>query len=252
MKGASQPIIKPPQFTGSGDLELFLTQFTDVAKINKWSPEEHLLHLRLSLTDKATDCSRGNTISEIQDTLRIRFGLSSRQARDRLRHLKRTSKQTVHELGMEAQQLTRLAYPDLRDQDLEEMALETFVQALDNKSVKRHLLASPATTVAEAVQKADEYLRIGEHSPTTVAAVQGTTETISPHMQALSDTMKGLQVLLEGQAELLKKLTEKKSIKCFECEGPHRRRFCPKLRGKENNQKKMDSGNEQGPVTNQA
>ena len=251
LKSQSQPNIKPPQYTGSGDLELFLAQFTDVAKVNKWSPEEHLLHLRLSLMDKATDCSRGSTVQEIQEMLRIRFGLNSRQARDKLRHLKKTNKQTVHELGMEAQRLTRLAYPDLREQDLEEMALETFVQALDNKSVKRHLLASPAVTVAEAVQKADEYLKIGENT-TTIAAVQGATESIPPHIQALSDTMKGLQTLLEGQAELLKKMTERKALKCFECEGPHRRRFCPKLRNKDTSQKKQEPGNEPGPVTNLA
>ena len=252
LQSQPQPNIKPLQYTGAGDLELFLAQFTDVAKVNKWSTEEHLLHLRLSLIDKATDCSRGSTVQEIQDMLRMRFGLNSRQARDKLRHLKRTTKQSVHELGMEAQRLTRLAYPDLRDQDIEEMALETFVQALDNKSVKRHLLASPATTVAEAVQKADEYLKIGENTTTSLAVVQGATETIPPHIQALSNTMKGLQTLLEGQTELLKKMTERKPLKCFECDGPHRRRFCPKLRNKNNSPGIQDSGNEQGPVTKQA
>ena len=184
--------------------------------------------------------------------LRLRFGLNPRQARDRLRHLKRTAKQSVHELGMEAQRLTRLAYPDLLDQDTEEMALETFVQALDNKSVRRHLLASPAANLAEAVQKADEFLKIGEHSSTTVTMVQGTADLSSPQMQALSETMKGLQALLEGQSELLKKMTEKKAIKCFECDGPHRKRFCPKLRNKETTERKQEPGNKPGPVTNQA
>jgi len=253
LKTQAQSHIKPPQYNGSGDLELFLTQFGDVAKVNRWSNDEHLLHLRLSLQEKAMDCSRGTTLQEIQDMLRIQFGLNSRQARDRLRHLKKTNKQTVHELGMEAQRLTRLAYPNLQPQDLEEMALETFVQALDNKSVKRHLLASPATTVAEAVQKTDDFLKIGDNSQTSVSAVQGATEVVSsPHIQALNDTIKGLQTLLEGQAELLKKLTERRQLKCFEGGGAHRKRFCPKLQNKDTPPNNQSSGNEQGPVTTQA
>ena len=54
LKSQSTPSIKPPQYSGSGDLELFLSQFADIAKVNKWSPEEHLLHFRLSLTKLLT------------------------------------------------------------------------------------------------------------------------------------------------------------------------------------------------------
>ena len=85
--------VKPPQYNGLGDLELFLLQFNDVAKVNKWSNQEHLLHLRLSLTDKAMDYSRGTTVTEVQDMLKVRFGLNSRQAREKMCHLKKTSKQ---------------------------------------------------------------------------------------------------------------------------------------------------------------
>lgn len=248
LQGGSSTKIKPPLFDGTGDVELFLLQFADVAKLNKWKSDEHLLHFRLSLTNKAIDCSRGQTISEITEMLRIRFGTSPRQAREKLRRLKKLPKQTIHDLGIETQRLTRLAYPNLREQDLEDIALEAFVQAIDSKAIKRHLLATPASTVAEAVQKADEYLQIGDNSPTIVSNIQNSsTETNSSQTtQNLHETIKGLQTLLETQTEMLKKLMERKPIKCFECGGPHRKRFCPQLKNPDVNTYKQ--GNEKGPV----
>ena len=178
--------IKPPQFDGTGDVELFLLQFNDVAKLNKWHSEEHLLHLRLSLTKNAMDCSRGKTMLEIEEMLQVRFGTSPRQAREKLRRLKRLPKQTVYELGLEAQKLTRLAYPNIGEQDLEDITLETFIQALDSKAIKRHLLATQAATVAEAIQKVDEYLQVGDNSPTMISAIQhSTTEVESSETQSM-------------------------------------------------------------------
>ena len=106
LKSQPHSIIKPPIYNGAGDLELCLGQFTD-AKINHWSQEEHLPHLRLSLTEKAAGCSRGTTITEVHELLKACVRINSRQARERLRRLKETTKQTVHELGMEVQKLTR-------------------------------------------------------------------------------------------------------------------------------------------------
>ena len=115
LKSLPYSSIKLPTYNGPGDLELFLEKFTDVAKINGWSHEEHLLHLWLSLTEKAADYSNGTTITEVHEMPNVRFGISSRPAREKLLLLKRTTKRTVHELGMEVRKLTRLSYPALRD-----------------------------------------------------------------------------------------------------------------------------------------
>ena len=83
LTGPSRRHLKPPQYSGVGDVDLFLTQFEDVAMINGWSEEESLLHLRLSLTGKARDCSRAESIAEVQVLLRSHFGVNVRQARER-------------------------------------------------------------------------------------------------------------------------------------------------------------------------
>lgn len=230
----ARPHLKPPQFSGATDIELFLDQFEDVARINRWSSDEYLLHLKLSLTDKAAECSRGSTTPEIQDSLRNRFGISQRQAREGLRNLRKTNKQSVHELSSEIKRLIKLAYPNLDEETKEEMALEAFLQALDNRAIKRHLLATPAFTLNEAVQKADDYLQVGEQIPARVTAVQDTTPTIqSIGVQQLQEMMTGFQSLLKQQTELLTQMstrsTTKPPIKCYECGGPHLKRNCPRL-----------------------
>jgi len=76
----SRNSIKPPTYNGSKDVELFLSQFRDVARINNWTAEEHLLHYRLSLTGKAMDCSRGTSIDEVTE---MRYEPGSASAPDR-------------------------------------------------------------------------------------------------------------------------------------------------------------------------
>jgi len=139
---------------------------------------------------------------------------------------------------VEVLKLTRLAYPDLQPPDQEEMALETFLQTLD-RPVKRHLLASPAHTIAEAILKAEEFLQVGESSHTKVTAIQ--EEAPPSEITLLHQALSNIQQLMEAQTELLKKVTERKTLRCFECGGPHRKRFCPRL---QKNTETTTQGNE--------
>ena len=230
--------IKPPQFSGQGDVELFLSQFRDVAVANQWTDQEYALHLRLSLIDRAADCSRAEDRTEIEQSLRAQFGLSTRQAREKIRLLQRGPKQSVHELGTEAKKLVRLAYPGLQAREQEDMAIEVFIQALDNKSVKRHFLASPADSVSEAIEKVNEFLEASDsHSKTRVHAISREGETPQP---ALSDPtiemLKSIYELLKKREDTLDKLLEQQQArkppqpaKCYLCNGSHYKRDCPKL-----------------------
>ena len=93
--------------------------------------------------------------------LRARFGLSQRQAKDKLIHLKRDNKVTLHEQGMEVLRLVELAYPRLSRMDREQMGIDHLLQALDNKGIQRHMLTIQPQTVVELVQAVDEYLAVG-------------------------------------------------------------------------------------------
>ena len=56
---------KAPCFSGEGDIELFLSQFEDVARANGWAREQETFHLKPQLHGQVQNCSRGQTKAEI-------------------------------------------------------------------------------------------------------------------------------------------------------------------------------------------
>ena len=96
--------IRPPTFNGEGDLTLFLKQFEDVADANGWTRVQRTLHLRSQLAGEAQGCGHGDSYQEIVDDLHARFGVSRRQARDRLAALKMRASQSIHSQAAEVSQ----------------------------------------------------------------------------------------------------------------------------------------------------
>ena len=176
---------KAPRYDGKGDVELFLTQFHDVANANQWNAETAVLNLRLSLEKEATECGRGPDIASVTANLRARFGLTIRQARDRLATLRKEPSQSFHTLGVEVQRLVRLAYPTMAANDQMVIAIESLKRCVENKSLSRHLLAVPADTVEAITTAADEFIQAG--TPTTLS--RSSRATVN-HIEVQSDENK--------------------------------------------------------------
>ena len=252
---------KPPQFQGEGDVELFITQFTDVARANQWEEPDNTLHLRSVLSGKALDCGRGRNMEEIFMELRRTFSLTERQARDRLHSYHKGPRQTWREVGKDLSSLVTKAYSRMSSKDQEEMVLEIFTKNLD-RAMQRHFLLRPPDDLQEAVQMVEEYLQIGgDHKPTKLTAVetdqpeQSVTESkvakeVPNLAMILSQTVATMKQLMEGQTATLAAIQgmaqpakEKKPISCFACGGPHLKKSCPRLI----NTPRL-SGNESGPA----
>ena len=198
--------IQPPVFDGTGDVEFFLSQFREVAQLNRWGTREYALHLQLSLRGKAQDCGELELPQEIEALLRARFGPTIRQARDQLRTLKESSTQSYRELGKQARQLVQAAYPNWCPRDTEELALETFIQALRSPIARSYLLDSPVGNIPDAI----EYL---SHYEWAVDGHPGKTVGHS----------------MDSQAKVVRRLS--KVIRCFKCQGPHTRKDCKESKG---------------------
>ena len=252
---------KPPQFQGEGDVELFISQFTDVARANQWEEPDSTLHLRSALSGKALECGRGQNTVEIFTELRRTFSLTERQARDRLHSYHKGSRQSWREVGKELSNLVTKAYCRMNPEDREEMVLEIFTKNLD-RAMQRHFLLRPPSDLQEAVQMVEEYLQVGgDHKPTKLTAVgtehseqnvaQGQVAKEVPDLATmLSQTVNTMRQLMEGQAAALAAIQsmaqpakERKPIACFNCGGPHLKKSCPKL----TNTPRL-SGNEGGPA----
>ena len=136
-----QPRLKVPEFDGTGDVELFLQQFHDVADASRWEPMVRLLKLKEALTGKARDCVQPATFAGVTDALRTRFGLTVRQARAGLEGLYRDPRTNLSDHALEVDRLIRGAFPTLRDADRNSMAVDKFVASVNHVTLRNYLLA---------------------------------------------------------------------------------------------------------------
>ena len=260
---------KAPTFMGEGDVELFLRQFDDVAAANGWTEGQQTLHLRAQLSGPAQSCGRGLTKAEIVEDLRARFGLTARQAKDRLAHLKRGARQSLHDLCSDITRLVGLGFPTLPRADQDTMAMDYFLRAVDSKALQRHMLAIRPETPREAVVAAEEFFGYNTLDYTSSRAMpvdtEGTTAdqldyipsrakpvdikgTTTPAEDHLQKTLVSFSNILQSQSTLLTKLLQSlgdgrsnlreapsnfRKVECFECGGPHYKRSCPNVRSQQ-------------------
>lgn len=254
---------RAPVFKGEGDVELYITQFEAVRTANGWDNAASCIHLRSSLEGSALDCGRETTKNGIYEALRARFGLTQRQAKDKLGVLKRSAKHTLHEHATEVGRLVELAFPTLARVDRQEMVLDYFTRSLDNRGLQRHMLAVDPDTLMEAVRAADEFLQLSGTDKTvrpTILAVE--TVDDSTKMEA---ALAAVTKQMEAQTELLGKLTarlgklegapsggegvSRRNVACYICKGPHYRRNCPNREQQtQAAQPSAAQGNESGPA----
>ena len=249
--------IRPPSFNGEGDLSLFLKQFDDVADANQWTLVQRTLHLRSQLTGDAQGCGHGDSYIEIVEDLHARFGVTKRQARDRLAALKMRANQSIHSQAAEVSRLVTVAFPTLADADRRAMALEYFTRAWESKTVQRHLLAVAPTTLKGAVQAMEEYLAVSGSEQTMRAMPVEQTEAELPaqpsalevSLKAMAEAVIQQTVLLQQVLERIGQRSNKQQKGCFKCGGPHMQRDCPQGNKQPSTEAKITAaGNGEGPA----
>ena len=234
---------KPPQFNGNGDVELFIQHFMEVATANQWNQVATLLHLREALQEDARECGRPATLEAAFAALRSRYGLTTREARSKLSHLKKDVHCTLHEHATQVEKLIRGAYGDLPEETQANLALETFCSSLGNAALQRHLLAVRPETLAEAILHGNEFMQVKQDRPQAEHnKVRVLEESEEEPMQEdpLAVLVKTVHRLAEKVEELQKKTTSAKPTKeqkCWGCQKTgHTRKDCtthpwPKTQG---------------------
>ena len=256
---------KPPVYEGQTDVELFITQFQDVAVANDWSATEALLHLRNCLRGDAVECGREVSLADTFQSLRARFGLTPKQARERLQTLQKKNKQSFHELGSEINKLVQVAYPEQTMAFKTQNMLETYNRAVGLRSLRQHLLARPHDSLAEAIAISNEFMSLEGPRPTLNQTV---TEEDNSTAQALREVTILLHKMMHTQSQLTEELmrnsckpnsppeqpptsgythrtTPTKPGPCFQCGGDHWKRNCPLLARSNPNSQPTSSANQQ-------
>ena len=147
-----------------GEVELFIQGFLEIARENQWTDQEQLIHLRGNLTGKARDCGKGNDVETLFTNLRTVFGLNQKQARDELEGVRKKTTQSFYEYGQEISKYVEIGHPNMARVDQEEMALDKFVRNSNDIELRKHLLSREPTSIADAVTKADAFVRLNKET----------------------------------------------------------------------------------------
>ena len=251
----NRPAFKPPKYDGSTDVEMFILQFNEVSRANRWSYDETLLHLRSCLEGPALECGRERRTADVLQSLQTRFGMTPKQARDQLKGLRKKPKQSYHELGSEINKLVEIAYCQETQGFRTLTCLETFSHAVQHRGLRQHLLARPHDSIAEAVAIANEFMRIEGPTPTLASLETPSQETTPP-----SELTTLVKLMAEQQALLVELLQQtktapiqaKKKGPCFICSGEHWKRECPHAgRSEEQWPRRADNSQTRRPTTPQ-
>lgn len=211
LEGMAQPIpmanpvraeIRPPTYDGTEDVEMFITQFSEVAGLGGWGDEVTLLQLRSVLKGAAYSYGRGADPEAIFEALRTRFGTTAREARRQLSSIRREVGVSLQEHGAEIQRLIGVAYGGMPEEHQLELAMEHFLSSLGHLGLQRHLLAVNAPTLEAAVNSGTEFLQMAPRPisrPTSQMAVRAWTDgEVDPSVHQTVEALRKRVQHLEG------------------------------------------------------
>jgi len=149
--------LRAPIFSGEEDVEQFITEFSNVAAICRWPARVTLIQLRLCLTRPAKPYEISQDVGDIFEALRARFGLTTRDARAQLQGFRRNPKTNLREHATVVERLAQVAYGDMPAESRRSLALDAFLQSINNLGLKQHLLVAEVETLERALRLGNAY-----------------------------------------------------------------------------------------------
>jgi len=180
--------LRAPIFSGEEDMEQFITEFSDVAAICRWPARVTLIQLQLYLTGPTKPYGIGQDAGDIFKALRARFGLTARGARLQLQGLRRNLKTNLQEHATVVERLAQVAYGNSPADSRQSLALDAFLQSINNLGLKQHLLVAEVETMERALRLGNAYFQADStcRPETTVQQVRADHDVLtSPAMTAV-------------------------------------------------------------------
>ena len=200
----ARPRLKVPEFDGTGDVELFLQQFGEVAEVSDLEPKIQVLKLKEALSGKARDCAQPGTLAGVIEALRMRYGLTVRQARAGLDGLYQDARTSLSDHAREVDRLFRGAFPTLPAEDRDSLAIDKFVASVNNYALRNHLLARQPASLDAAVRAGMEFAQVNGRRPGEGARIAAATaDENDEQVTAIGDGSARLESLLTDLTRLV-------------------------------------------------
>ena len=223
----TQGVVRAQIYDGSTSWRDYLSQFVRVAGLNGWG-RQPLDHLWVHLAGTALSFVRGlpreqqDSFEALSAALDRRFGAERLSAihKAELMGRRRQRGETLGALGQDIRRLTSCAYPSFPQRALEEMAVERFMDALDDAETRRLIHQGQPATLDEAVEmglrlEAWAIADTRKHGRPRVRAVQDEEEDEEDYLRVVQDLRKKVAAM---EAEKVKSTPkEKGEDKCFNC-----------------------------------
>ena len=148
----------PVHYDGTEDWEEYLSQFEILADINKWEDTEKGLYLASSLKGSARSILSDLNQEERRDFSKLKLALSRKfgseykaeMYRAKLQSRYRLKSETISELATSIMKLTRQAYPKAQLSLLDTLAVDYFIDALDDPDIRLRLRQSQPESITQA------------------------------------------------------------------------------------------------------
>ncbi len=156
---------RPATYDGKSSWEDYLVQFQMISEINKWDNRTKALELATSLRGQAMgvltdlDPEQRESYGSLVTALSARFEPSNTAEifRAKLKGRVRGKTEPLTELAHHIRHLTRKAYPSVGVQVREHLALESFIEALNDGELEWFVFQTKPQTIDQAVETALEY-----------------------------------------------------------------------------------------------
>jgi hypothetical protein len=157
------PPVNFPPFSGDVDLEIYRRQCQALATCHNWSERDVASQVIANLRGDARELisllPQGHELNldAIWDILASRFSkvISCDTAKHQLLHYVQKKGQTFLNLSLELEKLVAKAYPTADNQTREQLAVDHFVKAINNSSLRYELRMRGVVTLADARRQAE-------------------------------------------------------------------------------------------------
>ena len=235
------PFVQPDRFDGSVGWQDYITHFELCAEINEWSDVQKATHLAVSLQGPALEllsdmpCEMRHSYVQLTQHLSARFESQGRTDlfRTQLKSRVRRTGESLPELPQAITRLVLRAYPQATVELREIMAMDYFIDALQDGDIRLRLKQGKPTSITEAVNMTIELeaFQLAEKNR-MMSRVRGYVRmsTVDDDYQALKDKIayiekqlkkistdkKGCKVATKLQRQSTSH-RRRKSVRCWRC-----------------------------------